>query len=67
MMAWTQQQLDEIEDALKSGVQSVKFNGRETTFRSLEEMRQIINDGRAELAGKKRKPHFYSSYDRGYQ
>jgi hypothetical protein len=67
MMAWTQAQLDEIESAMKSGVQSVKFNGRETTFRSLDEMRQIISDGRKSLAGTKRKPYLYTSYKRGYQ
>lgn len=66
-MAWTQLQLDEIETAMKSGVQTVKFNGRETTFRSLDEMQQIINAGKNELSGKKRKPYLYTRYDRGYQ
>lgn len=66
-MAWTQAELDAIEQAYKSGIKRVQFKDRATDFRDLAEMKQIINDARTELGGTKRKPHFYTRYDRGYQ
>lgn len=66
-MAWTQSELAEIEKAYKSGVKKVKFKDRETEFRDLDEMKQIIREAQQELSGTKRKPWRYSQYDRAYQ
>ncbi len=66
-MAWTSDELAAIETAYKSGVKKVKFKDRETEFRDLSELKQILEDARAELSNKTRKPYFYTSYNRGYQ
>jgi hypothetical protein len=66
-MAWTQEELNTIEQAYKSGVKKVKFKDRETEFRDLSEMQKIIREARAELNGATRKPYAYASYNRGYQ
>jgi hypothetical protein len=41
-MAWTQAHLDAIKDAYASGVTTVWFEGRTTTYRSLNEMERVI-------------------------
>lgn len=66
-MAWTQEELNEIETAYKSGVKRVKFKDRETEFRDLSEMQQIIRSAKAELNGSTRSAYKYSSYNRSYQ
>ena len=66
-MAWTQEELDSIEKAYKSGVKKVKFKDRETEFRDLNEMQTIIREARKELNGSTRTPYAYASYNRGYQ
>lgn len=40
-MAWTQGQLDAIEAAIASGVTSVSYEGKSTTFASLDVMLRI--------------------------
>lgn len=50
-MAYTQQQVTQLKDALATGALKVRFaDGRETTFRSLMEMKEIIADAEGELA-----------------
>lgn len=65
-MAWTQEELNTIEQAYKSGVKKVKFKDRETEFRDLSEMQKIIREARAELNGSTRTPYL-GRYNRGYQ
>lgn len=65
-MAWTQEELNTIEQAYKSGVKKVKFKDRETEFRDLNEMQAIIREARKELNGSTRTPYL-GSYNRGYQ
>ena len=66
-MAWTQQELETIEQAYKSGVKKVKFKDRETEFRDLSEMQTILREARAELNGSMRAPYVYKQFGRGYQ
>jgi hypothetical protein len=40
-MAFTQQQLDELEAAISSGTTQISANGRMQTFRSLEDMMKL--------------------------
>lgn len=50
-MAYTLDQIANLKDALASGALKVRFaDGRETTFRSLKEIKQIISDAEGELA-----------------
>lgn len=66
-MAITQADIDALEIAIASGAKKVKFSDRETEYRDLDEMKQILNDMRASLSGKRREPYRYQSYKRGYQ
>jgi len=43
-MAYTQTQLDAIQDAYVEGVTKVTFNGRTIEYRSLKEMKSIMSD-----------------------
>lgn len=65
-MTWTQEELNTIEQAYKSGVKKVKFKDRETEFRDLNEMQTIIREARKELNGSTRTPYL-GRYNRGYQ
>ncbi len=42
-MAFTQAQLDALESAIAEGVTKVKYEDKEVTYRSLEEMQRIRN------------------------
>ena len=46
-MAWTQAQLDALDAALASGVLTVEYAGKRTTYRNFAEMRDL----RAMIAG----------------
>jgi len=48
-MAWNQSDLDALEIAIKSGNSKVKYQDREVTYRSLEEMMAIRDLIRKEL------------------
>lgn len=55
MAAWSQAQLDALEDAYRQGHTKVKYADREVQYRSRSEMLAIIQEGRRALAGPKRK------------
>jgi hypothetical protein len=49
-MAFTQQQLDAIDEAIASGELVVKYNGKEITYRSMDELlkaRNVISESLA--------------------
>jgi copper homeostasis protein CutC len=51
-MAYTQEQLDEIEKLIASGVTKVKTaDGKEVEYGSVEKLKQIRDDIKRELAG----------------
>lgn len=66
-MAISQSELDALKAAYHSGVRRIRHGDRETEYRSLNEMRLIIDQAERELAGKQRQPYTYSSRGRGYQ
>lgn len=50
-MSYTVQHIASLKEALASGALKVRFaDGRETEFRSLKEMKEIIADAEAEIA-----------------
>ena len=49
-MAWTQTQLDALNDAIAAGVTSVSHNGKTVTYRSLAEMMQLRDRMQWEIA-----------------
>lgn len=48
-MAYTQAQLDELERALAQGARVVKYEDKETTYRTIEDMRDLRREMRREL------------------
>ena len=48
-MAFTQAQLDELERAISQGARVVKYEDKEITYRSLEDMRSLVREIRREL------------------
>ena len=49
-MAYTTEQIANLKSALATGALKVRFaDGRETTFRSLKEMKEIIADAEGEV------------------
>lgn len=49
-MAYTQQDLDELQAALKRPEQAVTFQGRRTEFRSVDEIQKAIATVQSDLA-----------------
>jgi hypothetical protein len=50
-MAVTQADIDRLNAAIRSGEQTVTYNGRSVTFRSVEQLMKARDDAAAELAG----------------
>jgi len=59
------QQVLALQEAIASGALRIKHNDKETTFRSLDEMQEILAGLQAQLAGTKRVNVGYSSFSRG--
>lgn len=65
-MAYSQDDIDALQMAIASGAKKVKFSDRETEYRDLAEMKQILNEMKASVSGKRREP-YRPTYSRGYQ
>jgi hypothetical protein len=59
-MAYTQQQLDDLEAAIAEGVSSVSSNGRQVSYRNLNDMMKLRDAMREELGitGAGRRRHY---------
>jgi hypothetical protein len=66
-MAYTQDDIDALKAAIASGAKKVKFSDRETEYRDLSEMRQILNEMQASIRGTRREPYRPKGYSREYQ
>lgn len=66
-MAWTQGQLDAIENSIAAGVTSVSYEGKSTTFRSLDEMLRVRALIRAALGLSEPGATVLVQHDRGFQ
>jgi hypothetical protein len=55
-MAYTEQQLQALRDALANGVRRVRFGDREVEYRSVEELQAAINAAESDLAKQSGKP-----------
>lgn len=65
-MSYSQAQLDALRDAAASGVRTVKVDGKEVTYSSLAEMRQMIAViERSMTPVSNRTTHFQATYDKG--
>ena len=64
-MAWTQEQLDAIEDAIAKGVLTVKYQDKEIRYRSLEDMFKIRNEMRKALGITRKGDRLYVETSKG--
>lgn len=65
-MAYTTNDVAALKQALASGALKVRFaDGRETTFRPVREIKEIIADAEAEAAGATRIRRTLAQYDSG--
>ncbi|HRF08501.1 MAG TPA: hypothetical protein PL193_07645 [Xanthobacteraceae bacterium] len=65
-MAWTQADIDTLKAAIATGARRVKYaDGRETEFRSLDEMERALSKIEAEIGGNSRSMTSYIAHDRG--
>lgn len=66
-MPFSQAQLDSLTQLIASGVNSAGYGDKRTEFRSLSDLRQILNDIETQLNGGKRtrQIRMYSPADKG--
>lgn len=65
-MAFTQAQLDNIENAIASGARSVSYEGKTTSFGSLDEMLRVRNIIMRALGMSSADNNYVIAWDRGY-
>ncbi|MAM87559.1 MAG: hypothetical protein CME36_09675 [unclassified Hahellaceae] len=67
-MAYTDTDIQAVEDALKSGALRVKYADREVTYRSQAELFALLRSMRESLqTTAPAKTHTFKSFSRGYQ
>jgi hypothetical protein len=71
MGIWTQSDIDTLKAAVASGVQTVSYSGppaRTVTYQSLAEMRDLLAEMVADVAGQAgtRQPYRYAASSKGF-
>lgn len=66
-MAFTQAQLDALNEAIAQGVLEVEYADKKVRYRSLEEMRSIRDEMNAQLNPSTRKTYSYPKYRSGWE
>ena len=62
---WTLDDLANLEDAIKKGVQRVKYQDKEVTYRSLKEMLELRNEIRKCLGLVKKGSRIFAKTNKG--
>ncbi|XWN29947.1 MAG: hypothetical protein ROR55_20995 [Devosia sp.] len=66
-MAWTQTDIDTLKNAMKTGAYKVKYaDGREATYRTLEEMRSLLAEMKDEVYGRQRQGVSFTQHSSGF-
>ncbi|NTD85484.1 phage head-tail joining protein [Agrobacterium tumefaciens] len=58
--------LRDLKEAFYSGAHRVRFRERDVTYRSMGEMKQIIDQLERELTKRKPRPAIFTTFGRGY-
>ena len=64
-MAYTQADLDALQQAIATGANRVRFGDKDTSFRTLDEMLRLEDKIKAAIAGKPRVVARRSKFNRG--
>ena len=62
---WTESDIAKMKKAIATGAQSVSYKDRTVTYRSLSEMKQVLNDMIREVRGTNRKRRVNPQFDSG--
>jgi hypothetical protein len=65
MASWTSADVEALEGAYKTGALRVKTADKDVTFRSLAELRAVLQQLRASVAGRSPRRMTYADYDGG--
>jgi hypothetical protein len=65
-MAWTQKDLDALEEAIASGAQSVAYESKSVSYRSLQDMLYLRDMIRKELGLTSVNATMVAAHDRGF-
>lgn len=64
-MSYTQAQIDALEAAIATGALTVEYGDKKVTYRSLNEMKEILSDMQNSVAGKKRIRRVFAKHSKG--
>lgn len=64
-MAWTQQDLEAIENAIKQGAKRVKYGDKEVEYHSLDDLFRIRNEMLEELNPQENSGRRYAEFSKG--
>lgn len=64
-MAWTQEQLDALEEAMTSGVLTVQYKDKTVTYRSLPEMESLRTKIRRALGLSNKTKRTFANFAKG--
>jgi hypothetical protein len=65
LASWTQQDLDNIEKMIASGITSARFGDRQYTYASITDLLRVRDLIKTSLAPSKPNPNRYASFDSG--
>lgn len=66
-MAYTQDQLTALTEAIALGANTVKYGDKEVTYRSLSDMLRLVDVMKTELGIKQNTKRKYASFSRGFE
>ena len=58
--------LRDLQEAYYSGTHRVRFRERDVTYRSMQDMKKIIDELKSELAQRRPRPAVFTTFGRGY-
>ncbi|HYX32779.1 MAG TPA: hypothetical protein VE954_06665 [Oligoflexus sp.] len=53
-MSWSEKDLERLEKAYKNGLTQIEFDGQLKQFRSLADLKELIDEARQELSGEEK-------------
>ena len=67
-MAWSARDLEDLEKAYKQGILTVKYTDKQITYRSKEEMKQLLDEAQSQLGVKPKGPfRQVGQYSKGFK
>lgn len=58
--------LRDLKEAYYSGAHRIRFRERDVTYRSMQDMKKVIDELTAELTNRRPRPAVFTTFGRGY-